>query len=225
MALERCVVILLGPPGAGKGTQAKAVMAETGLPQISTGDMLRDAVTQKTALGLAAQKVMETGGLVDDQTVNGIVRERIGAADCEAGFILDGYPRNLAQAGMFDAVLGPADRLLVIELAVDIESLVRRLAARRTCSKCGAIYNLETQPPKNASACDACGGELVQRADDTESVIRDRMATYESQTRPLADYYQTNNVYSQVDGTGAIDQVSERLNAIVRDAAACRQEN
>ena len=216
MALERNVVILLGPPGAGKGTQAKIVMAATGLPQISTGDMLRDAVTRKTPLGLQAKKVMEAGGLVDDETVNGIVRERIGASDCAAGFILDGYPRNVAQAGMFDAVLGAQDRLLVIELAVDIEALVRRLTARRTCTGCGAIYNMDTHPPNDEGVCDSCGGGLVQRSDDTEAVIRDRMATYEQQTRPLADYYQGRDVFQQIDGMGTIDEVGERLVAIIR---------
>lgn len=219
MASERSVVILLGAPGAGKGTQAKKVTVETGLPQISTGDMLRDAVARKTALGLEAQKVMESGGLVNDEIVDGIVRERIDAPDCAGGFILDGYPRNVAQAGMFDAALRPEDRVVVIELEVDIEALVRRLTARRTCSKCGAIYNMETHPPEVSGVCDACGGELVQRSDDTEAVIRDRMATYENQTRPLAEYYRVKNVFHQVDGMGAIDEVSERLVAIIRGVA------
>jgi adenylate kinase len=220
MSAERCVVILLGAPGAGKGTQAKMVMAETGLPQISTGDMLRDAVSRKTALGLEAKQVMEAGGLVDDQTVNGIVRERIALPDCEGGFILDGYPRNVAQAGMFDAALGSEDRVAVIELDVDIEALVERLTARRTCSKCGAIYNLETHPPVAAGTCDACGGELLQRSDDTETVIRGRMATYENQTRPLTDYYQGRNVFHRAEGMGAINQVSERLVAIIREVCS-----
>lgn len=220
MAGRRSVVVLLGPPGAGKGTQAKRVMAETGLPQISTGDMLRDAVSRKTALGLEAKKVMDAGGLVEDRIVNGIVTERIAAPDCAEGFILDGYPRNVVQAGMFDNGLGPEDSLQVIELVVDTEALVRRLTGRRTCSKCGAIFNLEAHPPKRDGACDVCGGELVQRSDDTEAVIRDRLRTYERQTRPLADYYGAKGVLSEVDGMGAIDQVSERLVALIRGLAA-----
>jgi adenylate kinase len=220
MRVMRSIVILLGPPGAGKGTQSQRVMHETGLPQISTGDMLRDAAERKTPLGLAAKKVMEAGGLVDDLTVNGIVKDRIGAPDCANGFILDGYPRNVVQAGMLDAILASGDELLVVELVVDLEAIVRRLTARRTCSKCRAIYNLETDPPKKAGMCDACGGALVQRNDDTESVIRDRMATYETQTRPLADYYRAKGVFRQVDGMGAIDQVTERLVALVRGQAA-----
>jgi adenylate kinase len=220
MGTPRSVVILLGPPGAGKGTQAQRVMSETGLPQVSTGDMLRDAAARGTALGLAARKVMEAGGLVDDQTVNGIVEDRIGAPDCENGFILDGYPRNVAQAGMLDTVLGVNDELMVIELVVDIEALVRRLTARRTCSKCNKIYNLESHPPKVAGTCDECGGALLQRNDDTESVIRDRMVTYQTQTRPLADYYRAKSVYYEVDGMGSIDQVTERLVSLVRGQAA-----
>lgn len=220
MEAMRSVVILLGPPGAGKGTQAQRVMRETGLPQISTGDMLRDAAERGTPLGLAAKKVMEAGDLVDDLTVNGIVEDRIGLPDCENGFILDGYPRNVVQAGMLDAILSTPDELLVIELIVDIDAIVRRLTARRTCSKCKAIYNLETDPPKKSGVCDECGGPLVQRKDDTESVIRDRMTTYETQTRPLADYYRAKGVFRQVDGMGAIDQVTERLVALVRGQAA-----
>jgi len=220
MSAERSIVILLGPPGAGKGTQAKRVMAETGLPQISTGDMLRDAVSRKTPLGLEAKKVMEAGGLVRDETVNGIVQERMAAPDCKEGCLLDGYPRNVAQAGMFDALLGENDHLLVIELAVDIEALVRRLTARRTCAKCGAIYNLETHPPRNVGQCDSCGGELLQRSDDTEKVIRDRMATYEIQTHPLTSYYQAKDVFRRVDGMGPIEEVSERLVEIIRTARA-----
>jgi adenylate kinase len=220
MEFRRDVVILLGPPGAGKGTQARKVMAETGLPQISTGEMLRDAAARKTGLGLRAKKVMEAGGLVDDETVNGVVQERIDSPGCKDGFILDGYPRNVVQAGMLDTVLSPADRVLVVELVVDIEALVGRLTARRTCSKCNTIYNVQTHPPKRAGVCDACGGLLVQRSDDTEAVIRDRLETYERQTRPLTEYYKAKDLYRKVDGMGAIDRVSERIVALIRGMAA-----
>lgn len=138
--------------------------------------------------------------------------------DCASGFILDGYPRNVGQAGMFDALLDADDQLLVIELSVDVEALVRRLTARRTCSQCGAIYNLDTHPPRTPGKCDTCEGELVQRSDDTEAVIRDRMTTYERQTMPLAAYYQSKDVFYRIDGMGSIDGVGERMVAIVRGA-------
>jgi adenylate kinase len=220
MAVGRSVVILLGPPGAGKGTQAKRVTAETGLPQISTGDILRDAVARQTRLGLEARKVMDAGGLVDDGTVNAIVHDRIGLPDCADGFILDGYPRNVVQAGMFETLLRPVDEVLVIELAVDPDAVVRRLTARRTCPKCGAIFNTESHPPRRPGVCDACGGDLVQRSDDTEGVIRDRLETYQRQTRPLADYYRAKDKFREIDGMGPIDQVTERLVALVRGLAA-----
>ncbi len=213
--MSRNVVILLGPPGAGKGTQAKAVTEQLGLPQISTGDMLRDAVARKTEFGIEAKKVMEAGDLVSDQLVNGIVVERIAAPDCAGGFILDGYPRNVSQAEMFGAELGSGDDLLVIELAVDTDFLVRRLTARRTCEQCGAIYNLDSRPPRQDGVCDVCGGNLVQRADDTEEVIRDRMKTYRTETEPLVDYYRERGVYRQIDGMGPIDRVSRDLVSII----------
>ncbi len=211
----RNVVILLGPPGAGKGTQAKAVTERLGLPQISTGDMLRDAVRRKTPLGVEAEEVLAAGDLVNDELVNGIVVERIAAPDCAGGFILDGYPRNVSQAGMFGAGLEASDNLLVIELAVDAEFLVRRLTARRTCSQCGAIYNVGSKPPKEEGVCDLCGGGLVQRPDDTEAVIRDRMQTYRAETEPLVDYYRERGIYHQIDGMGAIDQISADLVSII----------
>lgn len=209
--------MLLGPPGAGKGTQAKAIMKQLELPQISTGDMLREAAQRKTPLGLEAKKIMEAGDLVSDEIVNGIVVERIAAPDCADGFILDGYPRNVNQAEMFQKVLGANERLSVIELAVDTDLLVERLTARLTCSKCGAIYNTQSKAPRDQGICDLCGGGLVQRSDDTEEVIRDRMRTYTAQTEPLVEYYQSRNVYHQVDGLGPIDQVTSDLISIIRE--------
>ncbi len=213
--MSRIVVILLGPPGAGKGTQAKAVTSALGLPQISTGDMLRDAVRRKTPLGIEAKKVLEAGDLVSDQLVNGIVVERIASPDCGGGFILDGYPRNVSQAEMFAARLERGDNLLVVELVVDTDFLVRRLTKRRTCRACGAIYNIDSRPPEKEGVCDTCGGSLVQRSDDTEGVIRDRMRTYSAETEPLVDYYRERGVYHRIDGMGAIDQVSADLVAII----------
>ena len=209
--MSRNVIILLGPPGAGKGTQAQAITQGTGLPQISTGDMLRDAVSRRTPLGLEAKAVMEAGNLVSDELVSGIVMDRITAPDCGDGFILDGYPRNVNQAEMFGAGLSTEDRVLVVEIAVDTDLLVRRLTARRTCGQCGAIYNVETRAPKIDGVCDACGGSLVQRSDDTEDVIRDRMKTYRDETEPLAEYYRNRGVYNSVDGMNSIAEVTRDL--------------
>jgi adenylate kinase len=219
---ERNVLILLGPPGAGKGTQAKAIEAELGLPQISTGDMLRDAISRKTALGLEAKRAVDAGNLVTDDIVNGIVAERIEADDCRNGFILDGYPRNVAQAEAFDLNLGERDSISVIELGVDMGQLISRLTARRTCGQCGAIYNLETRPPQREGVCDKCSGPLVQRSDDTEEVIKDRMETYQAETEPLVGFYRGEGVYRQVDGMADIDQVTQEITSIGRDAVGVR---
>jgi adenylate kinase len=206
---------LLGPPGAGKGTQAKALTVATGLPQISTGDMLREAVADRTPLGIQAKKVMEAGKLVGDELVCGIVVERVARPDCAGGFVLDGFPRNVNQAEMFGAELAESDQLIVIELGVDTDFLVRRLRARRTCGQCGAIYNLESRAPREEDVCDACGGQLKQRADDKEEVIRDRMSVYKAETEPLVSYYQKHGVFHRVDGMSPIDQVSTDMMAVI----------
>lgn len=220
----RNVVILLGPPGAGKGTQARALMDAAVIPQVATGDMLREAVAQKTPLGLQAQKIMDAGELVSDDIVNGVVVERIAAPDCEKGFILDGYPRTVRQAEMFDSELGAEDRLLVIELVVDPEYLVDRLTARLTCSQCGAIYNTATHAPQTEGVCDLDGGDLTQRADDTEEVIRERFREYRDKTEPLVDFYRAKQVYHQVDGMGPIDQITNDLVSVVKGSAVVQGE-
>ena len=214
----RRVVILLGPPGAGKGTQAKVVETELSLPQISTGDMLRDAIARKTLLGLEAKKAVDAGRLVSDEIVNGIVGERIKADDCKNGFILDGYPRNVSQAEAFDSNLGERDQLSVIEIRVEMKRLISRLTARRTCGQCGTIFNLESRPPRGEGVCDECRGELVHRSDDTEEVIRDRMETYRAETEPLVEFYRGEGVYHQVDGMAPIDQVAREIISLVRGA-------
>lgn len=217
---ERNVVILLGPPGAGKGTQAKLVERALGLPQISTGDMLRDAIRRETELGLRARQAVDAGELVSDEIVNGIIVERIGAPDAANGFILDGYPRNVSQAEAFAGGLGPGDRLVVAELDVDTEKLVRRLTERRTCRSCGEIFNLDSRPPRRDGICDKCGGELVQRTDDTEAVIRDRMEVYRAETEPLVAYYRGKGAYTRVDGMEPIDTVTQSLVSAIRGSAA-----
>jgi adenylate kinase len=220
----RNVVILLGPPGAGKGTQARAVMDALGMPQIATGDMLRDAVARGTPLGLEAKKVMDAGDLVSDDIVHGIVVERIAEPDCRLGFILDGYPRTVAQAEMFDTELGDQDRLSVIELGVDPDYLVERLTTRLTCSRCNAIYNTATRPPEKEGVCDLCGGNLIHRADDTEAVIRERFREYREKTEPVVDFYRVKHVYHQVDGMGPIDQVTDDLVSVIKGSAVVQGE-
>jgi adenylate kinase len=222
--MTRSVVILLGPPGAGKGTQARAVMDQLEMPQVATGDMLRDAVSRETPLGLAAKKIMDAGDLVSDDIVNGIVAERIMAPDCMEGFILDGYPRTVKQAEMFQAELAQSDSLSVIELAVDSEFLASRITSRLTCSGCGAIYNAGTKASIVEGVCDTCGGELVHRSDDREEVVRERLNNYRAQTEPLVDFYKSLDVYHQVNGMNPIDQVTNDLVSIIRGVTVGREE-
>jgi adenylate kinase len=222
VAVSRRIVVLLGPPGAGKGTQARALMDACNLPQIATGDMLRDAVARRTPLGVEAKKVMDRGELVGDELVNGIVAERVQEKDCESGFILDGYPRNLSQAAAFQSLIGENDQLSAIEIGVDTDALVARLTARLTCSRCKAVYNTESHPPGAPGVCDRCGGELVNRSDDTESVIRDRMSTYRNETEPLIRFYEKSGDYQRVDGMGAIDEVTKALVSLVCGVAGTR---
>ena len=198
-------LVFLGPPGAGKGTQAKRVCDALGVPQISTGDMLRAARKQGTPLGKEASKFMDSGKLVPDELVIGIVKERIALPDCEPGFILDGFPRTVAQAENLDRMLAGVGRKLdhVVDLIVDDEELVGRLTARRTCGSCGRIFHLMFDPPPTAGAC-ACGGKLVQREDDNEKTVRSRLEVYHSQTAPLQDYYQEKGLRRKLDGGGGM---------------------
>lgn len=212
----RTIVVLLGPPGAGKGTQARAVMEQLKLPQIATGHMLRDAVARETRLGREAKKLLDEGNLVGDDTVTAIVLERSVAPDCVRGFILDGYPRNLVQAEMFQVSLGADDHLRVIELAIDTDVLVDRITSRMTCSKCGAVYNNHVRAPLVEGRCDQCGGELIHRSDDREEVVRERLRTYREQTAPLVEFYKKKNVYSRVDGMNEIGRVTEDIMSVVK---------
>lgn len=207
-------VIFLGPPGAGKGTQAQQVAKRFGVPHLSTGDMFRDHASRATPLGLRARPIMERGELVPDEIVLGIVEERIGRPDCAHGFVLDGFPRTLPQAEKLDQMLRerrPLSGPCVVHFVVDRAQLMRRLTGRRTCSVGGEIYNIYERPPKTAGRCDNDGGDLVQRADDREEVIAERLASYERQTKPLVDYYRRQGVLKDVDGMSAPAAVTERV--------------
>jgi len=202
-------LILLGPPGAGKGTQAQFICEEYGVPQISTGDMLRAAVAAETELGRRAKTCMDAGELVPDAVVVGIVAERLSQSDCAPGFILDGFPRTVAQADALANELAVAAKKIdaVISFRVDPDALVERLTGRRTCRLCGAGFHVNFSPPVHEGKCDRCGGELVQRADDREETIRRRLQVYDSQTSPLIDYYAKSGVLKVVDGMLPIDEV------------------
>ncbi|ORJ63076.1 adenylate kinase [Geothermobacter hydrogeniphilus] len=208
-------LILLGPPGAGKGTQAKLLIEHFGIPQISTGDMLRAAVKAGTEMGLKAKACMDSGALVPDEVVIGIVRDRLQEADCGKGFILDGFPRTVPQADALKSTLAELGKELqaVISLEVDIEALVERLTGRRTCRSCGKGFHLRFDPPGTAGVCDACGGELYQRDDDREETIRNRMKVYQEQTAPLVSYYQRDGLLAAIDGMQDIAVVQSDIRA------------
>lgn len=206
-------IIMLGPPGAGKGTQAKMMVEKLGIPQISTGDMLRAAVKEGTELGRKAKEYMDQGKLVPDEVVIGIVKERLSAPDCEKGFILDGFPRTIPQAEALDKVLGELGKGIeyVINVVVPNEDLLTRLTGRRTCRQCGAMYHVVFNPPQKEGVCDKCGGELYQRDDDKEETIIQRLKVYENQTAPLIEYYRGKGVLYDVDGTGSIQEIFQRI--------------
>jgi len=212
-------LILLGPPGAGKGTQAKFLTERYRIPQISTGDILRAAVREGTPLGVKAKEVMDSGALVPDEVVVGIVRERLREDDCVNGFILDGFPRTVPQADALQQSLRDLGRELdaVISLGVDTEALVERLTGRRTCRACARGYHVKFDPPQKDGVC-ACGGELYQRDDDQESTIRNRLQVYDEQTAPLIDYYSEHGLLFMVDGMADIDTVQAEILNILQVA-------
>ena len=209
---------MLGPPGAGKGTQAKRLETAYGLVQLSTGDMLRAAVAAGTAIGQRAKAVMEAGELVSDDIVVSIIAERITEPDCAAGFILDGFPRTVVQAEALDAMLTASDRRIdgVLEMTVDDEALVGRIAGRFSCTKCGAAYNDELNRPKVENVCDICGAnEFTRRKDDNAETMGARLAAYHAQTAPLLPYYAARGVLRSVDGMADIDEVTRQLREVV----------
>lgn len=201
-------MMLLGAPGAGKGTQAQQLAGEIGIPQISTGDMLRSAVASETPMGLEAKRYMDLGQLVPDEVVIGIVEERLTAADCAAGYILDGFPRTVPQA---EALNGFAPLEAVVDVQVPESELVSRLCGRRTCKSCGAIFHVVSSPPSRDGICDRCEGELFQRSDDNEDSIKERLGQYKSKTAPLSDWYEERGVLKRVDGTGQPSEVYARI--------------
>jgi adenylate kinase len=206
-------LILLGPPGAGKGTQAQRMVERYHIPQISTGDILRAAVKDKTPLGAKAKSYMDQGQLVPDALVIGIIEERLKAADCNPGFILDGFPRTIAQAEALQPILTKMGKSIdhVINIEVDPEELIRRLTGRRTCKNCGAMFHILFQPPKREGICDRCGGTLYQREDDKEETIRTRLNEYQKQTAPLIQYYRHKKMLRSIQGVGGQDQIFEQI--------------
>jgi adenylate kinase len=210
-------LVLLGPPGAGKGTQAKMLVEQYGIPQISTGDILRKAAAAGTELGKEAKKFMDAGNLVPDDVVIGLVRERLKEPDCKAGYILDGFPRTVNQAKTLDDILKKmADGLThVISIEVDEKDLLARLTGRRTCRSCGAMYHVKFEPPKKSGVCDKCAGELYQRDDDKEETIMSRLKVYKQQTEPLIAYYKGTGLLRSIPGTGGIKDIFNSITTVL----------
>jgi adenylate kinase len=217
-------VIFLGPPGAGKGTQAKSLARRYQAPHLSTGDMLRDHAARGTELGRRAQPIMERGELVPDEIVLGMVEERVSQPDCANGFVFDGFPRTLAQAEELDQILARKSfgRPLVVHFVVEPDALLRRLTGRRTCRVDGEIYNVYDRPPKVEGRCDHDDGELVQRPDDRPEVISERLAAYDRQTRPLVEYYRRRGSLAEVDGGAEVEAVGRALLRILETGSAGR---
>lgn len=210
-------LILFGPPGAGKGTQAQFILERLGVPQISTGDMLRAAVKAQTPLGVKAKEIMDAGGLVSDELVLGIVRDRLACPDCIGGFILDGFPRTIPQADALGKILVEIGREIdhVISLELDNAQIIERLSGRRTCSACGKGYHLAYEPPMRTDICDLCGSALVQRDDDRENTIINRLSVYGQQTAPLKDYYDQAGLLRRIDGSGTIKEIQLQITELL----------
>ena len=210
-------LVLVGPPGAGKGTQAQFIASNFAVPKISTGDIFRANVSEGTELGLEARKYMDAGDLVPDEVTIGMVKDRLDHDDASEGFLLDGFPRTVHQAEVLDDLLRAqrVDLDVVLELVVDDEEVVRRLSGRRTCRRCGHVWHLDFDPPTTAGRCDRCTGELFQRDDDSEDTIRHRLEVYAEQTSPLIDYYGDRGLLRGIDATGPVEDVTERaINAL-----------
>jgi len=206
-------LVFLGAPGAGKGTQAELVASKFHRPRISTGDILREAVRNKTALGLEAKACIDQGKLVSDAVVVGIVKEKLAESVCAAGFLLDGFPRTVPQAEALSNILDSRRQRLdrVINVLLSRGDIVRRLSGRRSCAKCQAVFHVDFARPQRDGICDRCGGELIQRSDDQRETVENRLAVYEDQTAPLVDYYRRKGLLSELDGSGSVDAVHQRM--------------
>jgi adenylate kinase len=214
----RTAIILLGAPGAGKGTQARKISAEFGYPAISTGDMLREAVKNRTELGLQAQRYMDSGGLVPNELVDAIVKARLGREDCAIGFLLDGYPRTLHQSEFLERLFAE-DRntaMLVVGIEIDHGLLLSRLINRWTCPNCGKMFNVSSSPSKAGDRCDECNTPLIVRKDDTESVVEERLHNYMQETKPVVEYFQSRGMYHPVDGSGPVNEVYAAISETIR---------
>jgi adenylate kinase len=211
-------LVLLGPPGAGKGTQAVALKKALGIPHISTGEMLRAAIAAGTPVGMQAKAIVESGGLVPDEMIGEIVRQRLAQADAAGGFLLDGFPRTVGQAEILEKTLSSLQARLdgVLYMALDDAAILARLSGRRSCGACGAPYHVTGAPPRDAGICDRCGGMLTQREDDREEVVARRVRVYREQTEPLVDFYRRKGLLREVPAEGTLEAVEQRLLAAVR---------
>ena len=219
---EGARVVLLGPPGAGKGTQAKLLQERFAACQISTGDILRKAVSDQTPLGKEAAQYIDRGALVPDDVIVKLVAERLKGRDCEAGFILDGFPRTIPQAESLDAILKQMNLSLnrVLSVQVPREVIVERLSGRRSCKNCGGLAHVVFSPPAREGVCDRCGGALYQRQDDEEGTVANRLEVYERQTAPLVDYYRQRNLLREINGVGTVDEIRGRVTEALGDVVA-----
>ncbi|MGH8162223.1 MAG: adenylate kinase [Gammaproteobacteria bacterium] len=213
-------IVLLGAPGSGKGTQAKLLTGKLGIPQVSTGDLLRDALTSGSELGQKAKEAMDAGRLVSDEIVLKIIRERLREPDTASGFVLDGFPRNIKQAEALDKLLTKLDQPLDVAVLfeIDEDALLQRLTGRLTCPECGRVYNIYTKPPKIDGQCDYDGSDLIQRGDDKQATIENRLRVYQAQTEPLTDYYAGQNKLLKVEADGEITEVAKRVRSALKKA-------
>jgi adenylate kinase len=212
-------IILMGPPGAGKGTQAEFIKAAFPIPHISTGDMFREAVSGGTAMGIEAKKYMDAGKLVPDEVTIGVVEERLSKADCNAGFLLDGFPRTIPQADALDSVLAGMGKKVEIALNITVPDniLLARMSGRVSCEVCKAVYNTKFQPPAKEGICDKCGGKLVQRSDDKEETVKNRLNVYNEQTQPLIEYYAKQGTLKTIDGNRETKVVFEDVKSVLEN--------
>jgi adenylate kinase len=212
-------IILLGPPGSGKGTQGDLIEQKYGFPKISTGDLLREAVQKKTRLGQKAEAVMNRGDLVSDELVMEMVTDRLSREDCRNGYVLDGFPRNISQAHMLDGMKSKHSEV-VLDIRLSEEKLIERLSSRRICSQCGIIYNLLVKTPNRSDICDACSAGLIQRQDDKPEVIIERLKVYDEETKPMVQYYQKKKNYHKIEGDKQIETVFQDIQTVLGDEMA-----